>query len=441
MSIRSSLVATVFVSSLATAAEPSSYEGLIDANRFEVRVEDGRLLGPGGERLAHDATAADIVMFGENHGAKEIAELAAALFRSSSETSPRRLVTEIGPATAAEMEAMLHSGAFREFLSEGMHLQSVPFFSLDDEIPLVEAAAREDASAGPAIWGVDQEFIAGAPIVLPRLERLAATRDEHRAVAAIERNSVWNPLVFGMGDSSALDAAQVVFARSQNAEARALTEQLVLGRKIYKEQSDDGDAKWSNERREALLMDNFVHYAALFDDRPGPLFLKLGAYHLMRGASPLVSEAFGQRVERWATLHGLSTMNVFVDCAGGKLRDGVLGFETDCDQYLSGDADLFNRHVIDNRPTLFDLRPLRVLFATGAFPKKLQRVVANYDYYLIVPGTHASPFASGFLVTRVYGGTIAGAASIILVALLFWIYRFVVRRMHRRRAKATPASA
>ena len=345
MPIRFVFTCLLLFSPLAVA-KPAPYDALIDANRFEVAVVDGHLAGPGGERLVKDGAAADVVMFGENHGAKEIADIAAALFKGISATSPRRLVTEIGPATAAEMESMLRAGTFRDFLSHGTHLQSVPFFSLEDELPLVEEAVAQNRGAGAAIWGVDQEFVAGAPIVLPRLDRLAATDGEHAAVAALRHATLWNPLVFGMGASAVLSSLRDAFFRSQNAEARRLTEQLVLGRKLYREQSDDGDAKWSNERRETLLMENFENYASTFDDQPGRLFLKLGAYHLMRGDSPLVGEAFGQRVDRWATSHGRSTMNVFVDCMGGHLRDGVLGFETDCDQYLSGDSDLFNRHVL-----------------------------------------------------------------------------------------------
>jgi hypothetical protein len=440
MPIRFCLACLIVVPSL-VAAQSASYEALIDANRFDIDVADGRLVGAGGERLVKDGAAADVVMFGENHGAREIAGIAAALYSGVSATAPRRLVTEVGPATAAEMESMLRAGTFRDFLADGTHLQSVPFFSFADEIPLVEQVVAKNADDRAAIWGVDQEFVAGAPIVLPRIDRLAAGDAEHAAVAAVQRASVWNPLLFGMGDAAVLDALGGAFSRSPSAEARRLTEQLVLGRKLYREQSDDGDAKWSNERRETLLMENFQRYATTFDDQPGPLFLKLGAYHLMRGDSPLVAEAFGQRVDRWATSHGRSTMNVLVDCMGGKLRDAILGLESDCDQYLSGDADLFNRHVPAGRPTLFDLRPLRATFANEALPKKLRRVVANYDYYLVVPNTHASPFARGFLVTRVYGGTIAGIALAVVAVLVYWIVRFIVRRVKRRRTTASRASA
>lgn len=416
------------------AASPDAFATAIDAHRYAIGIDDGTLSGSGSKPLLDDGRAADIFLFGENHGAHEIAAYADALYRGVSADKPRRLVTEIGPATATELEDMLRDGSYRAYMSEGVHLLSVPFFFFEDELPLAEDAVKATAAGTPAIWGVDQEFVAGAPIVLRRLDALATTDAERGAIAAARRSALWNPLLFGMVSDSAVKALQAAFANSPSAQARQITEQLVLGFRIYQEQS--GDWKWSNERRETLMMENFLAYAAELDDRPGPLFFKLGAFHLMRGDSPTSTQAFGARVSQWATQHGMTTLNVFVDCRGGELRDVILDRAVPCDTYLDGDADVFGAHLIDGRDTLFDLRPLRNLPDLKQLPKKVQRVVAGYDYLLLAANTHASTFLPGHLATLVYGGIMAALALTVLVLLIVWIAR-AIRRRRRKRKLAT----
>src|SRR5262249_36286583 len=163
------------------AAVSDSFDAMIDAHRYAIGVDGGTLSGPGAKPLLEEGRAADVFMFGENHGAHEIAAYADALYRGVSNDKPRRLVPEIGPATATELERMLRDGSFRSYMVEGVHLLSVPFFFWEDELPLVEDVAKANPSNAPAIWGVDQEFVAGAPIVLLRLDTLATTEAEHDA--------------------------------------------------------------------------------------------------------------------------------------------------------------------------------------------------------------------------------------------------------------------
>ncbi len=407
---------------------------LLQANRYELRFDGKTLGGPGGERLVREGRAADIFMAGENHGAREIGELEVALYHAVSEGKPRRLVTEIGPATATEMEAMLRARSFREFMATGVHVQSVPFYFFDDELPLAESAVAAFPSGGPAVWGLDQEFMAGAPIVLKRLDELAGTPAEHAAVASARRSSLFNPFLFGMGSGQPLRDLQSAFAGSSSPEARTLTDQLVLGFEIYKEQG--GDYKWSNERRETLLMENFESYAGRSASGSGPLFFKFGAYHMMRGESPTVQEAFGLRLSRWASARGLSTLNLFMDCHGGQLRDGFLGRAVDCDNYLSGDSDVFAPYLAQSGYTLFDLRPLRSLPGLEQLPKRLKRVIKGYDYFLAVSDTHPAEFLPGRLDTHVYGGILLTGLVLVLAAMIAGIVVLVRRWRRRKRAVA-----
>ncbi|HVT33096.1 MAG TPA: hypothetical protein VHE32_10635 [Rhodanobacteraceae bacterium] len=431
-----SLWLLLFLSTAALAdTSDADFNTAVDAHRYAIHVDGSTLGGEGAKRILDEGRTADFFLFGENHGAHEIAAFADALYLGTSTDGSRRLVTEIGPATATELETMLRDGSYRSYLAEGVHLLSVPFFFWEDELPLAENVVKANPPGVPAIWGLDQEFVAGAPVVLHRLDALATTDAERNAIASARRSAFWNPLLFGMGSDGPVKALRDAFGTSANAEARKLTEEIELGFRLYKEQSDGGDWKWSNERRETLMMDHFLDYVQKAGGDPGRLFFKLGAFHLMRGESPAVTEALGLRLSRWAADHGKKTVNVFVDCRGGELRDVVLGRAAPCDSYLDGDADVFGPHLVDSGTTLFDLRPLRDLPALKQMPKRAQRIVANYDWYIAVTNTHASTFLPGHLATLVYGGTIAVCALAVVVLLIAWIVRRIRRRRRARRAE------
>jgi hypothetical protein len=433
-----SLWLLLFLSGAALADAPAAdFSATVDAHRYAIHVDGTTLGGEGAKRILDEGRAADFFLFGENHGAHEIAALADALYLGTSKDGSRRLAAEIGPATATELETMLRNGSYRSYLAEGVHLLSVPFFFWEDELPIAENAVKSNAPGIPAIWGLDQEFVAGAPVVLRRLDALATTDAEREAIASARRAAFWNPLMFGMGSDGPVKALRDAFAASKSAEARKLTEVLELGLRLYKEQTDGGDWKWANERRETLMMDNFLDYVQKAGGDPGRLFFKLGAYHLMRGESPAVTEALGLRLSRWAADHGKKTLNVFVDCRGGELRDVILGRAVPCDSYLDGDADVFGPHLVDGGTTLFDLRPLRDLPELKQMPKRVQRVVANYDWFITATNAHASTFLPGHVATLVYGGTIAGVALVVVILLIVWIVRRIRRwRRARRDARA-----
>ena len=414
---------------LAAAGVPPEFESIVLANRYSLQVTTEGATGLGVERLIKEGESTDIFMFGENHGAAEIATLAARLYSGVSETRPRRLVTEIGPATAAEVEEMVRANSFKEFMAEGIHLQSVPFFFFSNEVPLLEKVVTAIPAGLPAIWGVDQEFMGGAPIVLKHLAKLAKNADEVHAVRSAERSSILNPFLFGMGSGDALESLKSQFSTSANFDAEALAEQLVLGFKLYKAQTNDNEG-WSNNEREKLMSSNFFRYTAGMSEKTGPLFFKMGMFHLVRG-NPIeygVQESFGTSVANWAQAHGLAITSVFVDCRGGELRDALFGMAQSCDSYLHDDSDIFGDALVDGGSTLFDLRPLRNAPSFQTLPAHTRNVINGYDYYVVLPNTHASTFLPGSFVTRVYLGTMAAIVIMLLSAVVWWFIRWLRRR-------------
>jgi hypothetical protein len=409
---------------------PESLATLAEQHRHRLTVEDGRIGGVGGDRLLEEAASADLLLFGENHGVAEIAELAHALYRVGRDGRPRRLVTEIGPATALEVEQMVRDGSIRDFLHGGVNLHAVPFFSWVEELPLLESAVAAFPERPPAVWGIDQEFIAAPPLLLPRLERQASTEEQRDAVAAARRRSWINPFLFGMGSGATLERLARAFADGEATEAQRLTEQLVLSHRIYREQMG-GDGAWANERRETLMMENFTVHVGEGEDVPA-MFFKLGAFHLYQGRSPSVLEALGLRLSRWADDRGLSTLGVLVDCSGGTQRDALFGRAVACDSFLEKYAPELHRAAFEEGWTLLDLRPMRGHPALEQASPWARHTVAGYDFVLLVREPRAATFLAGSLVTHVYGGVFAGLTLLVLTLATWGAVRFWRRRRRRK---------
>lgn len=422
---------TPFLALLALVAVPviaaPSLRETAATHRFPVTLDEG-LGGEGADRLLKDAAGADIFMFGENHGVREIALIADALYQAWGGDESPVLVTEIGPATAAEVRELASAGTLDAFLAQGVNLHALPFFAFKEDGRLLDRVLAASASTGSnLLWGLDQEFMAGAPLVLGRLQRLARTDAERDAVTDARRAAVLNPFLIGMGSGKALERLDEAFAR--NPEARKITAQLLDSHRIYKEQMG-GDARWSNERRETLMMENFLDYAG--DEPPARMFFKFGAFHLMQDRGLTVREPLGKRVNEWAEAQGMSTLNLFVECVGGEQRDGLFGRAVACESFLGPEAGMFAGLAIDGAPTLFDLRPLRGHPELGQASPYLQRMVNGYAWLLVIPDATAASWREGTLVTHRYG-MIAAALALLLLFLLFLLVRGILRRRRGRR--------
>ena len=416
----------------AVAAQDSTLAVLVERNAFELSIENGNLIGA--DSLIANAMESDIFYFGENHGISEIASLAQLLYDSLSSNSPQILVTEIGPYSSKEVESLVASGQYEAFMESGTNLLSVPFFFLKQEVPLLKSAVKQWEGTGiEGVWGLDQEFMAGAPIVFQYLEKLATTDQERKAVKKVRRKSIFNPFLIGMGSGDALTSLRASFENATSSEARDLTEQLVLSHKIYKEQMG-GDARWSNKRREDLMMENLLRQVEDMDSVPN-LFLKFGAYHLHRGASPTVKEALGLMVHKWALEQGMTTTALSVNALEGETLNPIFGTKEPLSGTARWKSSVFGQLVGDD-PVLFDLRAIRNHPEVEGLSKRFQLMIQGYDFLILYPKGTAQDFLEGRLATKVYAIIIGVIVLLVLATLIFFLVRRIRRRRKSRKATA-----
>ncbi|MEO9870198.1 hypothetical protein [Ekhidna sp.] len=407
----------------------ANLDSLVSKNHYPFELKEEGILGSGAGMLLDSAKKAEIFMFGENHGIREIAWLANIIYEELAIEQPRIVATEIGPYTAAEVEELIQLDKYEEFMDSWVNLHSVPFFFLKEEVPLIKTAIQKLPQNNPVIWGLDQEFVAGGSICLRHLEKLATTPEEKKAIKKAYRAYYLNPFFIGMGSGDALKKLQEAFKNSESKEARKLTEQLILSHKIYKEQMG-GDSRWSNQRREELMMENFLTYTEAIDSIPN-MFLKFGAYHLHRGKSPSVKEALGLKITNWGREKGMNTMNVFIDAVQGETRDALMGGETPLQSTEVWEASPFRKYV--DKPALFDLRPLRGHPDLENMNYRIRYMIAGYDYLILLPHATPATFMDGSLATHTYGIIILTIILTILGVIIYFIIKFVKRKRRKRK--------
>ena len=318
-------------------------------------------------------------------------------------------------------------------MEEGVNLHSVPFFFLEQEVPLLYSVVENFPDSVSSIWGIDQEFITGSPVVFNYLEKYTKTEEEKKALKKVRRKSFINPFLIGMGSGKALKELQIAYSNSTSKEAKKVINHLILSHKIYKENMG-GDSRWSNEARESLMMDNFEHQASVFQDSLPHLFFKFGSYHLSKGRSPTVKEALGLRVDKWAKQRDWSTLNVFVDAIDGETLNALIGNKESLPSIEIWDSSPFKNLVYLKNATLFDLRPLKEHSELKDMHYKIRYMVNSYDYLVLFPSATSSNFLEGTLVTHAYGIVLLVIALIVFFLLVYVIIR-VVRKFKTKHTK------
>jgi hypothetical protein len=393
-------------------APPAATEGatpaqlltaLIEHSRQTAQLQDGRLLGPGAKLLRELGASAQHVMFGEQHGNQGIAELATAWWADLADAGYTHAALEVEPWVAAALERTLRDGglpAWKVHVRTQGGARNLAFVGWDAEVQWVQAVLRQrPATAGPVLWGLDQVFIASAA---PRLREVAqaAHSPAARALAAeLERQALADAQWLGRVPPEELHALLALLQHPGDAPAARKAQALLQSRQIYGPFSGGGGETWvANTQREDLMRAAFAEHHRRAEASPGPgprVMLKFGAYHLFRGASPLLVQGLGGFVAEWAAARGQAVLSALVLCGPGSQAARYDGAPVPCDQPLNpgGDWHFLAPHVATQGLTVFDLRTWRLRpRRLAGLPPEVLRVVGSYDLLVFAPRSPASAF-------------------------------------------------
>jgi len=378
------------------ASSEDELAALINDHIYEMSFADGRLSGPGADWLLQKAADAQFFMLGEQHATADIALLSTALYRQLNGLGYTHAAIEVGPWSTRIAEHMLRDGdAFERYVTQDDQILTFPFLFFKEEVAFARTVIGLSESGSDVLWGVDQEFVAGARPLLDRLASLARTQTEKQAVADAKALAATNLMLLGRGDDADWQPLIDAFAESESVEARHLINDIVISRRIYAPFTGRGGSVYSaNEERERYMKTWFLTHLERERGAGGKhpkVFLKFGANHVAYGHSPTHVITLGTFVNELAWTHGQRVFNVHLDCKGGLSRDPLSGEASPCESYFLGPDSSLGAYLHDDRITLIDLASLRRTSKMwNGFDDKSKQLIWAYDAILVIPDTRAA---------------------------------------------------
>lgn len=368
-------------------------ETLLEAarsNMIEIsRNADGSLSGPGWERLMTEAENSQFFMIGEQHATADIADIEAAIHRGLAERGYNYMAAEIGPWSTRYAEQLFRDNddittAIRSAPGNGYGL---PFLSFAEDAELHAQAVRLSPHSSEALWGVDQEFIAAAPILLPLLESLTRTEAQRAALAPFQDIAESDPMAIGADAPDIFAALRSAFDTGEDQEALSLVDAIILSNRIYAPFTGRGGSSYpANLLRENYMKRNFLEHFERAEERDGTpprVFLKLGANHVMRGRSLTNVPAMGDFIVEWGRSRNFEAINIIIDCLGGEAVNVLSGTSSPCESYIVEDGSIITNLAEGRALTLIDLRPLRALVRrSSTIEDSTRTLIFSFDYYL-----------------------------------------------------------
>jgi hypothetical protein len=337
---------------------------LVAEHTYRIALDRGRLDGPGAALLRDRLAGTYFFLVGEQHATADLAHLEMALWNEAHDRGYEYHAVEIGPIGTEKLEELLRNGgpeALRAFQLEGDNLLTFPFVFFEEEARLVQAVVQDSRDDVRALWGLDQEFIAGGRVVLERLAALAETEAQRAAVAAAQEQAASDLMWLGMAPPESFTPLQEAFA--DHPVGHRILEDAVLSNAIYAPFTGRGGSVYSaNDKRERFMKQNFLQYYREVQERTGVtprVFLKFGANHLAAGHSPTHVVTLGTFLVDLALVEGLETFSLHLDCQGGLVRDPRSGETQECSSYFLGEDSDLAALLPDEHMAILDLRSLR----------------------------------------------------------------------------------
>jgi hypothetical protein len=391
----------------ARAWQDSALASAFTQTRLALRLEAGRLAGPGGELLAREAAAARFTLVGEEHGVREVPALVQALLRALA-PEYRVLALEVSPLAARRIAEVGASPDTRQAFDRHFRdeMNWMAFYTMPPETDLLAWAVARDGGR-LAVWGLDYEIWADRywlkwlePMVRPsaRPAVAAARALADSGFARARRGDPSAVFSFTAPESlfTALRAAVAPSPRSDAAAVLGVLERTVeINRPFLAGRNYE-----SNLKRSANLKRHFLAY---WDSagRAGPpprVLFKFGAYHMERGLNGVRQYDVGWLAAAVAEARGEASFHVLVvggpDTQHAVFDIGTLDYVPRPVESIAAPALAPARAaLLPLGFTLFDLRPLRAAIQDRrlrAVDPSLERTIFNFDALVVLGGSTAS---------------------------------------------------
>ena len=373
---------------------PSAMEAIAAVQLPITESAPGVYSGAGWDQLIADGAKAQFFLIGEQHGAADIVNFAAAVQGTLASHGYTHVAMEVGPWSADFAEELIRAGDGRlaDYLRKPGNGVSIPFLFEQEEISLAERAVRRSPDKVDALWGLDQEFAAAGPVVVDLLRRWARTPAERSAVDAFAAKSAADAQL--VGTKPWTEMADIERAFANNVRGRELIAALKLSNEIYAPFTGRGGFGYDgNLRRENYMKANFAARFAAAERRnrkPPKVFMKFGGYHAQKGFTGTNVPGLGNFLYEWGLARGFGLTNMMIECVGGQANNPVQGGSRPCQPYFDANS-VIAKLAKPSKLTLIDLRPLRPLLRRMPdLDQQSRQVILSFDYYLAIKDVKAS---------------------------------------------------
>ena len=325
---------------------------------------------------------------------------------------PDAYAVESGPYAVKYVQGLLHSSDRVAAMTarDRQYPDSVEFLNIREENDLAAHCAASSRNPRFTLWGLDQEFLGSAGVLLAQMRAtnpgpkskaaIASARAEESADAAQAlRSGNFNDLFLLSAKSiNAIEALNQALAVDGKPETQDLGKEIYLSWKIYALHGN-GEIGTSNEARAELLKQHFLSdYLPFRSQEPGGRVLfKFGDNHTVKGLNETHELNLGNFIaevaaaEQVRSLHilvlGLQGMHYTVSAYGKPM--GQEPFVTSQAPYYAwveaatGDLAPQPADNTGTMLTLFDLRKLR--YRHLSLPAEWERVIYSNDLLVVFP--------------------------------------------------------
>lgn len=359
---------------------------LLSANRYEIKLDDGRLEGPGLDFLTRAASNAQFVALAEQHFTSDIPKISSALFdHLQAKHGFQYACVEFGPvAIRSMMEPPFRGDSEKSFEYANRYPYALAFNS-DQEVEFLAHVGKQSRGKGRPVWGVDQEF--GATHVLDevasslnRVEAKKAIEDMRLGASAHEKARGATGSEHFMSGSSPTDFETLIKAVGPNPGSKEMfgLEQLRHSSEVYSyyHRANNGEpvGRLNNYVREEMMKTLFMEEYRLAQSKGDALpkvMLKFGHWHIYRGLSPGSIFPLGNFVSEFAKSNDMESLHIaFMAATEEQLKENS--------EYLRP----FVKARGDSEWVLLDLRPLRNYWHAGLIPSgnnSFRRTLFGFD--------------------------------------------------------------
>jgi hypothetical protein len=369
-------------------------DSLLRAHRYELRLQDGRLSGPGAAFLQREARGTQFIALGEPHNNRDVPAFTTALFRMLAEQHGYNyLAVESGSAMVTPLGRVPRAGHADSVRAYVQRYPNGLQFASDQEIEMLAAVGAISRAGSTRIWGVDQEFgglhalerliaLAQTPAARALAERVAGRAREYDAQRYPSGNVRY---ISRMAKAADFDSLAQAFQAQPGSEAAYLISGLQTSHRIYQNNifaRERMSGYASNHEREELMKTRFLEFyreAQRAGDALPRVLLKLGHWHILRGINWGSQYSLGDFVTNFARANDQKSLiiGMWINNASGDY--GVL------EQYADY-APLSRAAEAASGWVLLDLRPLRPFAHAGRLPLngEQKRIIFGFDLALLI---------------------------------------------------------